>query len=78
MNLSETILWKSVQEELPDDELTVLVFMPGSDDGVALAFHVGNLWLSDSVNELHQVTHWADMLTGPFEDIVKQLLTTIK
>jgi hypothetical protein len=57
--------WKSTADELPDDELTVLVAL---DDGeVWPAYRDAGLWFyvtSDPI-AASRVTHWMDMPEAP-------------
>jgi len=66
--MDETIEWISVDKELPDSDITVLVFYKTENDcGVWLAFFEFDNWrLVDGVPlDLDQVIFWADVPAGP-------------
>lgn len=70
--VAETVNWRSVAEELPDDETTVLVALktgPTVSEPVWLGWYDSKdaAWFSIEGEELSdgQVLAWADMLTGP-------------
>jgi hypothetical protein len=63
---NDLVQWISCDESLPDDETTVLVFMPDADEPVAFGFHDGGEWFTASFSALPRpVTHWAEMPAGP-------------
>lgn len=68
-SLTETIVWHSVDELLPDDQLLVLCFCPGSaNEPVVAAFHSGSEWNDhEGFGLTDNVTHWAEIPTGPFD-----------
>jgi hypothetical protein len=58
--------WKSVEEELPDDETSVLVFAPNDSEPVWIGFHEDGKWRSPCGMPLtHRVTHWAHLPEPP-------------
>lgn len=52
--------WISVDEELPDDDITVMVTTKGCDQPVWLAFHDADSWYSVE-GVIIQVTHWTHL-----------------
>ena len=42
----ETISWKSVEDELPDVDTTVLLHAPGADEPVWLGHYDGVFWFA--------------------------------
>jgi hypothetical protein len=68
--LTETITWVRCGDRLPDDETTVMLYMPGSEsDPVWLGYHTSEGWLSvegSMLNSIHDdPTHWAHLPAGP-------------
>jgi hypothetical protein len=69
--ITETIAWKSVDDEMPDDAIDVLVFgkMANSDDNAFVwpgwFDSSDDCWRNSHSAELESVTHWADMPAGP-------------
>ena len=64
--MSERVQWIPVSDRLPDDELTVLVFMPHASEQVWLGFYADGNWrCADGFYMAHPVTHWAEMPEGP-------------
>jgi hypothetical protein len=64
--LSEVIQWVSVDDEYPDDQMTVLIHMPDCSDPTWIAYHDGGDWVFDNGSKCTQrVTHWAEMPEGP-------------
>lgn len=68
----EQIEWKSVADELPDNDTTVLVHAPGADEPVWLGFYDGCFWFSvdgptygDEEEIPAPVLAWAVMPKGP-------------
>jgi len=60
----ETVKWYSADAP-PDDETTVLVYVPGADEPVWLAYYDDGTWLDVSGFELvKQPTAWAPMPAG--------------
>jgi hypothetical protein len=65
---TEIIQLYSVNDDMPDDDETVLVFEPDSpSDKVWMGYHDGDEgWrYIDGRKTLFTVTHWATMLAGP-------------
>jgi len=64
--MTETITWIDANEQLPDDEITVLVYSSQiADEPVWLGYHEEHLWLAVDGTELEDVTHWAHVPAGP-------------
>jgi hypothetical protein len=68
----ESIEWIAVKDRLPDDDTTVLVSAPGSDEPVWLGFYDGVYWFSvdgptygDPEEIAAEVVAWAPMPKGP-------------
>lgn len=61
-NLTATIQWVTVEQELPDDEITVL--MADKEGEIWMGCHLDNLWFSD-VYKVEGVTHWAHLPEHP-------------
>lgn len=61
----ETIEWFDVGVLMPDDEITVLVFMPGSDEPVWLGWHADGQWYAVDATEIARVSAWAEIPFGP-------------
>jgi|SRR5580658_3253476 hypothetical protein len=64
----ETISWYSADAP-PDDDTTVLIFAPGTDEPVWLGYHQDGIWyavMGDEypTNGSKVVTAWAPMPTG--------------
>lgn len=55
--------WISVDDCLPDSDITVLVCMTDQSEPVWLGYHDGEKWLSLEGSEI-TVTHWSD-IPGP-------------
>ena len=62
--MQETIEWKSVEDELPDSDITVLVYS-ANDLSVWLGYYDEDLFISVGGEIAPHVTHWADMPFGP-------------
>jgi hypothetical protein len=65
---TEIIQWYSVEDDMPDDDETVLVFEPESNEKVWLGYHDSDseCWrYIDHSKSINTVTHWATMLHGP-------------
>lgn len=75
MITQELIRWVPVTDTLPDDETTVLVFMPTADEPVGLGCHSDDRWWVTEGGS-PAVTHWADMPAGPLFKSQTQLTTT--
>lgn len=63
--LAGVLVWISVDEHMPDDDQTVLVYAPKSSEPVWLAYHDGDIWRYIDGTEAHEVTHWLPMPEGP-------------
>jgi hypothetical protein len=63
----EIVHWYSVEDDMPDDYETVLVYTPGTNEPVWLGYHDSNDgWCYvDGCAPTHTVTHWATMPAGP-------------
>jgi len=62
---SEIIEWRSVEHELPDSDMVVLVNCPQEDEPVWLGWYdaAENRWVSVNADEI-KVTWWADVPIG--------------
>lgn len=58
--------WRAAGEELPDDELTVLVATPDGNEPVFLGYKDGEIWRSVN-GELIEVSHWMPLPEPPKE-----------
>ena len=64
--MTETITWIDAATDIPDDDTTVLVYIPREDDEpVWLGYHEDDMWFAIDGAELHGVTHWAHVPAGP-------------
>ena len=66
----ETITWIPVTERLPDEDETVLIYAPTSDEPVWLGFmsvYTGHWYDADDGYRMtsRAVTHWAAIPKGP-------------
>lgn len=62
----ETIQWIDTLEEMPDDDLTVLIWSESSDQGVWIGYRDADDWrFADGAKCLELVTHWAALPDGP-------------
>lgn len=63
----EPLMWACVNEELPDDEMTVLVFHPTLNEPVWFGYYNQGSWYTPDGMQLppNTVTHWAEMPEGP-------------
>ena len=59
----EVIEWVSVDDELPDADLTVLTC--DLDNDVQMGYYDGTDWWHQNASALCGVTHWAEMPVGP-------------
>ena len=68
---NETIVWKSVEDEMPDDGIDVLVKTRCASYPVWIgAYDSDEGWRwCDGAMPLHDVTHWAEMPAGPESQI---------
>lgn len=65
MTVTEQIIWISVCDRLPDDEITVLVCHPSMNEPVWFGYHEDNSWYTADGYWLEgAVTHWAEMPAG--------------
>jgi hypothetical protein len=66
MPFQETIKWIDTLEQLPDDDLTVLIWSASSDQGVWIGYMDADEWrFVDGSKCLELVTHWAELPKGP-------------
>jgi hypothetical protein len=58
--------WKSVDDEMPDSDTTVLIFSDESDEPVWLGYYdsENSTWRSVDACRI-EVTHWAPLPQGP-------------
>jgi len=64
MNTTETVTWHSVDDEMPDDETTVMLWGPTLDE-IEIGYYCdGSRWVS-SGRRVARVTHWAHLPNGP-------------
>ena len=68
--MNETINWIATINELPDEGVTVLLFMEGEGEPVWPGYFDeatahGYIWRSADGSEVENVTHWAEMPAGP-------------
>lgn len=63
----ESVHWIPVGQKMPDDERTVLIFVPKDSDRVWLGYHEGDFgWLyADGSSVENPVEAWADLPEGP-------------
>lgn len=60
--------WKPVVEQLPDDELTVLVTNAAWDEPVWMGYRDGEVWRDVNAEVLEpDPTHWMDLPAPPLE-----------
>lgn len=65
--IREVIEWHDVGEQMPDDEITVLLHVPSIDEPVWLGWHANGIWfLSDGsdLDDREKVERWASVPTG--------------
>jgi hypothetical protein len=60
------VLWQSVADQMPDDDLTVMIHHPEEDEPVWLGYHDGDddTWRTVDGTRC-EVTHWAEMPDAP-------------
>lgn len=71
MIVMEGIEWLDVNESLPDDGMTVLLYHPTLNEPVWLGY-LNQHFFYDVQGDQHPngvVTHWADMPAGPEQEI---------
>lgn len=64
----ESLTWLPVAEDMPDDEMTVLIALhPDANEPVLFGYHTGGDWVECATGGVirHKVTHWCDMPAGP-------------
>jgi hypothetical protein len=61
--VTETIEWISVDDDLPDADITILFCTLNGDAGVG--FYDGTDWWNESLRSVCAVTHWAELPKGP-------------
>lgn len=68
--MNETINWIPVDEQLPDDEMTVMTYHPTLNEPVWLGYFLQGNWYSTAGDYLGKcaVTHWAEIPAGPQEE----------
>ena len=65
------MVWHDARQELPDDELTVMVALANGE--VWLGFHTEEDWRQVSAETFDQrVTYWADLPTAPKQSRAKK------
>ncbi|WAR45485.1 DUF551 domain-containing protein [Methylomonas rapida] len=71
MIVMEGIEWLDVNESLPDDEMTVLLYHPTLNEPVWLGYFFQHFFYDVQGNQHPNgaVTHWADMPAGPKQEI---------
>ena len=65
LGLAASLRWRGVDEELPDDEITVLVHCPQGEP-VWLGYVDAGVW-RDVSGEVIEVTHWLPLPEPPTE-----------
>ncbi len=65
--MNETINWIPVDQQLPDDETTVMTCHQTLNEPVWLGYFLQENWYSTTGDYLgkNAVTHWAEMPAGP-------------
>ena len=67
--LTEQINWIPVTDRLPDEDETVLIYAPTSDEPIWLGYLIGDTGRWYDVDGYHltprAVTHWAAIPKGP-------------
>jgi len=63
----EAITWIDASSRLPDDNTTVMLFAPDSDEPVWLGYYEDDTWYVVCGNALKPgaVTHWSTLPAGP-------------
>lgn len=65
LKLADAVKWRHIEEELPDDEETVLVHCPQGEP-VWLGYKDGIVW-RDVGGEVIEVAHWMPLPEPPTE-----------
>ena len=65
--MKERIYWVPASSQLPDDEMTVMVFHPSLNEPVWFGYHIQGFWYTPDGMQLqpNAVTHWAEIPEGP-------------
>lgn len=64
--MSETLNWIDASKDVPDENQTVLMFMPGADEPVWLGYLDEGTWkLADGMDTDTVVSHWCELPEGP-------------
>jgi len=66
LRLAAQLAWRAVDEDLPDDELTVLVATPDGAEPVFLGYKDGECWRSVHGEQI-KVSHWLPLPEPPTE-----------
>lgn len=61
---ARAIYWLPVERELPDADITVLVYIPSDDETIFMGYLDGDCWRSVSGEQI-EVTHLADLPAPP-------------
>ena len=66
--ICETIHWIAVEQDLPDDMATVLIYAPNVSEPVFLGYLDGGHWRDTEATPVFGiVTHWAHLPAGPWQ-----------
>lgn len=60
----EVIVWHDVREEMPDDDITVLIQSAHGNEPVWLGWHDEDGWHSLDAEPIKRVSFWADVPEG--------------
>jgi hypothetical protein len=65
--LKSEIIWVPCAEQLPDDDITVLVHAPNDFDPVFVAYHDSGTWRDQNGTEYDNdyITHWMSFPDPP-------------
>ena len=63
----ENITWADANETLPDDNTTILLFAPESDEPIWIGYHEDDSWYVVEGNAMPSgsVMYWANLPYGP-------------
>lgn len=61
---TETLTWFTPAEQMPDDEQTVLLDMPGADERIWPGYRDGDEWRLADGMPAPRVCRWAEMPRG--------------